>query len=214
VTVPGRHWWARVAPGTVPRLLAGTAAGDAHDVLAWLARGRPFVVRARRDGEAGDRRPLALARPRPLPGVAFSVGASEVLDWSPPVPLRAAIDAMPNAWRSAARTLEAALREAGIAAGVFGSAAWGVVAGEVRMRPDSDLDVVVPVGDRGALEAALARLAAAQAVAPGRIDAECVWPDGRAAHWRELSTDAPTVLTKHPDGASIERRDALLAALA
>lgn len=212
--MPGRHWWARLVPGTAPRLLAGTDPRDADDVLAWLALGRPFVVRARRDGEAGDRWPLALSRPRPQSGVAFSVGAAQVLDWSPPVTLGAAIDAMPVAWRSAARALDVALREAGIAAGVFGSAAWGVVSGEARMRAESDLDLVVPVGDRERLEAALTRLAAAQAGAPGRIDAECVWPDGRAAHWRELATDAPTVLTKHPDGASIQRRAALLAALA
>lgn len=214
MTVPGRHGWVRVAPGTVPRLLAGADPRDADEVLAWLALGRPFVVRARRDGEAGDRWPLALSRRRPQPGVAFSVGAAQVLDASQPLPLRAAIDAMPVAWRSAAGALDAALREAGIEAGVFGSAAWSVIAGEARMRPDSDLDVVVPVGDRATLEAALARLAAAQAAAPGRIDAECVWPDGRAAHWRELATGAPTVLTKHPEGVSIERRDALLAALA
>jgi len=214
VTVPGRHWWVRVAAGCAPRFRAGADPGDADAVRGWLDSGRPFVARARRDDDPVDHRPLALSRPRPLPGVAFSVEPGAVLDWSPPVSLGAALASLPPAWGGPARALDRALRAAGIAAGVFGSAAWSVIAGESRMHAASDLDVLVPVGDRAALEAALERLAAAQAQAPGRIDAECVWPDGRAAHWRELAAGGPTVLTKCVDGASIERVDALLAALA
>ncbi|HYF58205.1 MAG TPA: malonate decarboxylase holo-[acyl-carrier-protein] synthase [Burkholderiaceae bacterium] len=210
---PGRHAWVRISPGARLRLRADADDDRFDAVRAWLALGRPFVARARRDDDPPEQVPLALSRPRPSPGVPFCVEPDAVLGWSPPPPLRHAIGMLPPAWVEPARALDGALGALGVEAGVFGSAAWSLVAGSSRMTASSDLDLVVPVRDRASLDGALARLAAAQAGAPGRIDAECVWPDGRAAHWRELSAGGATVLTKSVDGAALERVDALRAAL-
>lgn len=193
----------------------GAEAADPRDgdrVRAWLAAGRPAIVRRPMPGDRHGMIPLGI--PLPLAEgrrrVALAVRPDAIRRTEEPPRLSDALAAAPASWREPLALLAAELP----AARVYGSLAWEWLTGEAYLRPGSDLDLLVPVDGREAFDRALAALAPRAGWTAPRIDGELALPGGEAVAWRELLSDAPLLLVKGSTEAALRPRADLLAAVA
>ena len=175
----------------------------------WVREGRPFVVRRRLPGEAEneDVVPLGLVLPLVLRRrrVPFSLPAHAICSLEAPPAVADCAASAPADWRPFLDRLAALSGEFPVQIRVFGSLAWERLTGLPYLTERSDLDLLVQCED-GAIDDVLVGLEQAASGAPMRIDAELARPDGRAAHWRELRSDAADVLVKGDAGGELCNR--------
>ncbi|AFQ48596.1 malonate decarboxylase holo-[acyl-carrier-protein] synthase [Burkholderia cepacia] len=168
-------------------------------VHAWAARGWPLIVRRASPDEAdAGRVPLGLPLP-PSAGkrrIALNVAADALASVGPLPALADVLAAAPDAWQASLRDLAALGARCGVQGRVFGSLAWQALTGERYLSESSDLDIVLPLPDAGALATLLHGLAAIDARAPMRIDGELLRDDGAGVNWRELHARLPEVAVK------------------
>ena len=194
-----RHDLVRVDPAAWVAVLASRPELATIEVLIdWAEAGRPLVVRRRLQGDPDGQ--VALGLPLP-PGcgtrrVAVTVDHAAILSVGRPPFLRAIAASAPSDWTP---TVEALLRlgeAAGIEPRVFGSLAWAALTGLDYLRPESDLDLLWPIGWGQDVSGLLQGLRGIETAAPVRLDGEIVCPEGRGVNWRELASGAPEVLAK------------------
>ena len=180
---------------------------------AWLAAGRPCVVRRREATES----PEILALGLPLPPrlgrhrLALRAPVAALVRHARPPALAEVGCSLPGPWRQRSQALETACAGCGADLRVYGSCAWEWLTGERYIASGSDLDVlVVPDGAAGAVLGALA--AEASAAGP-RLDGEIVLPDGGCVAWRELIGRGREILVKDESAVTLRRRDEVASAL-
>jgi phosphoribosyl-dephospho-CoA transferase len=110
--------------------------------------------------------------------------------------------------------LNVALAAAGVEPRVHGSHGWQRLTGLRYLTPQSDIDLLVPVSDVRAADAAAHRLDAFRWSGP-RIDGELIFPNGNAVAWREWLQwrrgAANRIMVKRLHGVALEQGDAWMA---
>lgn len=207
-----RHQLVFVSPVRWRSLIAARHELDRDATLAtWVDRGWPLI--ARRPG-AADFEGLPLGLPLP-PGlgkrrIAVTMRPEDVVKTRPPPLLEEAAAVAPASWTETLKLIVALSISHGGPARVFGSLAWQWIAGLPYLTAHSDLDLLLPCAAPGQIEAQIAGLAAIDANAPMRIDAELVRPDGAAVNWREWQSSSPVVLVKSMAGVATVTRKLFL----
>ncbi|MCA8018020.1 malonate decarboxylase holo-[acyl-carrier-protein] synthase [Burkholderia metallica] len=180
-------------------------------VRAWAGRGWPLIVRrASPDEVDAGRVPLGLPLP-PSAGkrrIALNAAADALATVRPLPALPDVLAAAPDAWRAPLRELDALGTRCGVQGRVFGSLAWQALTGERYLSESSDLDLVFPLPDAGSIAPLLDGLAALDARAPMRIDAELLRDDGAGVNWRELHARQSEVAVKTAIAVELMRADA------
>ena len=209
-----RHDLLDVEPGAWRAVLAERPdLADAPHVAAWVADGRPVILRRSHPGEAPGRVPVGL--PLPPGDGKRRIGLAlppEAVRPRRPLHLSDTRHAGPPAWTE---TMEAAIalgERHGLALRPFGSLLWQSLTGLPYLSERSDLDLLWPIA--GAVPPALLDgLAAIEARAPMRLDGEILLTDGGGVNWRELYAAGPgdTVLVKHRDRLALREAAAILA---
>lgn len=201
VAVDPRAWTAALAEGE----------DGAHPLLsAWAEQGWPVIVRRRGRADPPGRVPVGT----PLP---LCEGKRRIAVALPPQAVTARFSlpglekvrgAAPPLWGA----VIAALLELGVRFGVepaaFGSLFWEFCTGQSYISSASDLDLLWVVGPGTDVPALLEGIAELERGAPMRLDGEIAFPDGQAAHWRELRNalhdeEASEVLVKTVEEAQL-----------
>ncbi|WP_229513023.1 malonate decarboxylase holo-[acyl-carrier-protein] synthase [Massilia sp. AB1] len=156
---------------------------------AWSRAGWPAVVRRDEVEQAPDQLSVGFALPpRPLDGVKVRVAArvaiADVARHAAPLPLVAAMDAVPERWRAGLAALEQEATAHGFVLGAYGSVALQAITGQAYLKESSDIDLLLRPLNTAHLRDGLALLARHAEVLP--LDGEIVFPDGRAVAWKEL----------------------------
>lgn len=187
---------------------------------AWRRNGWPAVARRADPLMGAGLGLIALglpAPPDPRSGmkmrVALCVDAADAIRIEPPLPLSAAIDAAPDAWRAPLAALDAQAARQGLALRLYGSLAWQAMTAQPYVSAGSDIDVLCAVATHAQLDGALALLQAHARRLP--LDGELTFPAGQAVAWKEWAGAAglatrPRVLAKGSDAVSLMSMDALL----
>ncbi len=207
-----RHTLVTVARDPWRRLV-----GSRHDlaaeplIRAWADRGWPLILRR---PAPGDDDGLALGLPLPPSlgkrRVAVVLQSVDVIRTEPPLRLDEAKIAAPPSWSDTIARLSALALVQGEPARVFGSLAWRWITGLPYLTPTSDLDLLLPCAGASTVDSQTAALAAAEARAPMRIDAELVRPDGAAVDWREMHSGTAEILVKTTRSVAMVRRASFL----
>ncbi len=188
------------------------AVGTEPLVVGWVSRGWPFVARRRAPGEDEAGVPLALPLP-PSAGkrrLAFLVAQDCVVSVEPPPLVTEVSNWAPRSWRPTLGRLSRSPTLLGPEVRVCGSLAWATLTGLNYLGPASDLDVLVPLRDPASIDVVIAELAAVEAEAPMRIDAELVRHDGLTANWRDVQAARPEIFAESLSEATVIPRDAFL----
>jgi phosphoribosyl-dephospho-CoA transferase len=208
--------------------VAAAAPPEAQGALAlWRAGGWPAVVRRAETGLSSNELAIGFALPptRHAEGRGSSAGKlrvgcrvdlADVKRRTRALPLVAALDAAPSAWRVGLAALEAEAAAAGIGLAVYGSVALEALTGQRYLTPASDIDLLLRPLNRAQLMAGLALLARHAATLP--LDGEVVFADGRAVAWKELcaafdGAKGTRVLAKGLDRIALVTPEELLATL-
>jgi phosphoribosyl-dephospho-CoA transferase len=183
-------------------------------VAAWLAQGRPAVA-ARRPAGADEALaclgiPLPPSRGRAR--IPLRAPLQAVVRVGPPLALAEAIPSAPAGQREALRGLHAEAVTLGLLLRVHGSLPWQHLTGEPYLTASSDLDLLLSIGSRWQLSAALRLLALWERRTGLVVDGELRLPAGGVA-WRELATGAERLLVKRAAGVDLLSRHELLGAL-
>lgn len=183
----------------------------------WQRNDWPAVVRRDEPG-ADPARELCLGIALPPDAnsvklrIPLRVDLAHIARHAAALPLDAAGEALPSAWRSPYTTLQ---RQAeGLDLRVYGSLSWQALTGLPCLTPASDIDLLFRPTSEAQLRAGLAMLAMAARALP--LDGEIMFPDGRAVSWKEwLAAEAAQarVLVKDRQVVSLMRRETLLESL-
>lgn len=194
-----RHDWVWLDADPDPALICAQAADGGALTAAWRGAGRPFVVARRLPGDPAEFIRLGLATPeKRRVGLLAPVSAVARTATAPLLAEAARASCAPPPWGQSLGALAERLADAGFAARVFGSLAWGFFTGLPYVRPDSDVDLLFePDSWEGAVR--LADLLSAENPPPGapRLDGEIIiLPGGWGVAWRELAARPAAVLLK------------------
>lgn len=182
-----RHQLVRLAPEAWPALIATAEDGVAHTGLAhWASHSLPLVVARQATGATPSAHTLGIPLPTCWGRRRLSVAAwpHQVLEAPAFPPLRALASQFGNLKSGAWSGLADGLESLGVHTLVYGSYGWQAVTGMDYLRTGSDLDLLMPIPDAGAADAACSLLGGFSAPAP-RLDGELVFPDGTGVAWRE-----------------------------
>ena len=209
---PQRHTLVTVARDPWRRLIASRDDLAAEPLIgAWADQGWPLILRRLGPGEDDG---LALGLPLPPSlgkrRIAVVMQPADVIRTEPPPLLDEAKVAAPPSWSDTIARLSAPALTQGEPARVFGSLAWQWITGLSYLTPDSDLDVLLSCAGASTIDRQTAGLAAAEAHAPMRIDAELVRPDGAAVNWREMHSGRAEILVKTTRSVTMVRRASFL----
>ena len=220
---------------------AGTGAGAVQAFIARAQQGLAVVGRSANADDIPGWRPLGLALARAQGGTAAvrlscCVAPQSIARVQEPLPLRAALPALPQAMRGvAARLLEFdADTPMPMPLAVYGSVFWQHAAADShwhahsdsasRPRPAchaaaarylherSDLDLLARPASADQARRWLDWVAAVEEAGSVRLDGEIELPSGAAVSWRELALPGPQILVKSDRGASLWPRPAVWAA--
>lgn len=195
-----RHDWVWLGAVPDPALVCANAADGGALTAAWRAAGRPFVVARRLPDDPSGFMRLGLATPeKRRVGLLAPRSAAARTATAPLLEEAARASCAPPPWGGPLTALAERLADAGFAARVFGSLAWGFFTGLPYVRPDSDVDLLFEP-DSWVEVVCLADLLTEAAAAPDapRLDGEIVLPGGWGASWRELAARPNAVLLKGP----------------
>ncbi|MES2741203.1 MAG: malonate decarboxylase holo-[acyl-carrier-protein] synthase [Pseudomonadota bacterium] len=197
---------------------AGARAEPRHRaaLLRWQQARWPLIVR-RADADAGpDQVSLGVALPPDDKGdklrIALRADAADIVRSSAPLPIRAVLPALPQAWRLALLAL--AEESVGLTFRVYGSVAMQALTGLAYLGPDSDIDLLFYPLTEQQLRAGLALLSRHAAALP--LDGEIVFPRAEAVAWKEwLAAEASgaKVLVKEQGAVRLAPINLLLASL-
>lgn len=209
---PQRHTLVTVARDPWRRLVASRNDLAAEPLIgAWADQGWPLILRRPGPGEDHG---LALGLPLPPSlgkrRIAVVLQPADVIRTEPPPLLDEAKVAASPSWRDTIARLSAMALTLGEPARVFGSLAWQWITGLPYLTPGSDLDLLLPCAGASRIDCQTAGLAAAEAHAPMRIDAELVRVDGAAVSWRELHSGMDEILVKTTRSVTMIRRESFL----
>lgn len=201
-----RHHWAWLRP----EALAACTDLDPADrpfLESWVGSGRPLVV-ARRTEPHRLRLGVTTSGPGVRRRIGLSVPFEAVLRSMPPLTLAAVEPHAPESWKPALRRLQILARQQGLDIRVYGSLALQYFSCAPCIRPESDLDLLLELGEDRSPQPLLAALQALQAECPvPRIDGE-VRRGEWAVPWRELArSDAAGWLLAKSDSAVALRRE-------
>ncbi|KAB7543899.1 malonate decarboxylase holo-[acyl-carrier-protein] synthase [Verminephrobacter eiseniae] len=239
---PWRHRRVWLAPALRAQdICAGTGAGAVQAFIARAQQGLAVVGRSANADDIPGWRPLGLALARAQGGTAAvrlscCVAPQSIARVQEPLPLRAALPALPQAMRGvAARLLEFdADTPMPMPLAVYGSVFWQHAAADShwhahsdsasRPRPSchaaaarylherSDLDLLARPASADQARRWLDWVAAVEEAGSVRLDGEIELPSGAAVSWRELALPGPQILVKSDRGASLWPRPAVWAA--
>lgn len=193
-----RHDWVWLAADPDPAHVCAQAVDGGALTAAWRAAGRPFVVARRLPDDPPDFMRLGLATPeKRRVGLLAPLSAVARTATAPLLAEAARSSCAPPPWGSFLGGLAGRLADAGFAARVFGSLAWGCFTSLPYVRPDSDVDLLFEP-DSWTEAVRLADLLSAETPPPGapRLDGEIILPGGWGAAWRELAARPKAVLLK------------------
>ena len=211
----------RLRPAAWASLQAQALAFDpaAQACVAWWAgKNLPLVI-PRQDGAPVAAAVLALGLPTPScwgrQRLRFEVDVAEVLELLDFPAAAAVTELLPVERRASWTLLCEQLASESVAARVYGSFGWQQLSGCVYLRPQSDLDLLLPVASPQVADAACALLLAADASFPiPRLDGELMFADGSAVAWREWAAwragAAAQILVKRLQQVSLESGTAWL----
>ncbi|ABM58628.1 malonate decarboxylase holo-[acyl-carrier-protein] synthase [Verminephrobacter eiseniae] len=239
---PWRHRRVWLAPALRAQdMRAGTGAGAVQAFIARAQQGLAVVGRSANADDIPGWRPLGLALARAQDGTAAvrlscCVAPQSIVRVQEPLPLRAALPALPQAMRGvAARLLEFdADTPMPMPLAVYGSVFWQHAAADSHWhehsdsasgpRPSchaaaarylherSDLDLLARPASASQARRWLDWVAAVEEAGSVRLDGEIELPSGAAVAWRELALPGPQILVKSDRGASLWPRPAVWAA--
>ena len=187
-------------------------------VAWWAGKNLPLVI-PRQDGAPVAAAVLALGLPTPScwgrQRLRFEVDAADVLELLDFPAAAAVTELLPVERRAGWTGLCEQLAGATVAARVYGSFGWQRLSGCAYVRPQSDLDLLLPVASPQVADAACALLLADDASfgAP-RLDGELMFADGSAVAWREWAAwragASAQILVKRVHEVSLEAGTAWL----
>jgi len=171
-------------------------------VAVWHRAGRPFVTARTRCGEElslGFCLPREAARPGPVRRVGARARAEWVDHREPPPPFTHWLGKKNPSWKvpEGIKSLQVRL---------IGSHMWELLTGDSFTRPESDLDVLVTLGEGESAETAVKVLGELDASAPMRVDGELSFPRHGEVNWREYASASPELLCKNTDGVRLMAR--------
>jgi phosphoribosyl-dephospho-CoA transferase len=191
-------------------------AASRHIVAAWLAAGRPFIVRRQASGFIAGRSPVAVGLPLPPTHgklrIALDLAPDTVACIVSPPAIADVIAAAPPRWQSALIRLRTAATKQGVVFRVFGSVAWQALTGLPYLTGRSDIDLLWHVAQREGLDAGVAVLSAWEVATGLRADGEIVFGDDAAVSWREWQRCPrhQRVLVKELTSTTLRTREELL----
>ncbi len=194
-----RHDLVRVDPAAWAAMLAGRPDLVGIDLLpGWAEAGHPLVVRRRNMDDGPGQVALGLPLPPRLGKrrIAVALDPAAIRNVGRFPQLRTAADWAPSCWGPMIDGLLGLGDAVGIEPLVFGSLAWVALTGLDYLGPDSDLDLLWPIGWGQDVSSLIEGLALIQSQTPVRIDGEILDPDGRGADWHELASGVPELLVK------------------
>ncbi len=216
-----RNRLVRLRPAAWAKLQAQVAASNQAALACmdwWAQQNLPLVI-VRQDAApvaevvAAGAALLALGLPTPScwgrQRLRFEVDVADVLELVDFPAAAAVTELLPVERRAGWTLLCSQLTGAAVAARVYGSFGWQQLSGCVYLRPQSDLDLLLPVASPQVADAACALLLAADATfgAP-RLDGELIFADGSAVAWREWaawrSGAAAQILVKRLHDVALE----------
>jgi phosphoribosyl-dephospho-CoA transferase len=207
-----RHQFVWIDPTQFAR--GSVCAEDDSDLIsAWFGAGRPAIVR-RSEVETpgvslGIALPLALERRR----IALWASEASVFRSALPPHLHEAMTIAPHAWQPYLERLDACLQKLGADAYVYGSLGWQYLTGEIYLRAESDVDLlIVPRMSFDWGEALSLFEEIANEESP-RFDGEITIGPDRAVAWRELLTQTDRVLVRSRTEIALRARAEVLAIL-
>jgi phosphoribosyl-dephospho-CoA transferase len=204
-----RHRFVWLDPG----LAAGS--GDAEEtalIETWLKAGHPAIVR-RSEIELRDYIALGIALPTRLGRrrIALQVPEQAVVKQAMPPRLADALICAPAEWQHGLQEIANDLAHLGADVHVYGSLGWQYLTGEIYLRTQSDIDLLIVPRENGDADGLLAAFAHyAQREAP-RLDGEVIIGSDRAVAWRELLTQSEDILVRGRSRLALEPRADVLA---
>jgi phosphoribosyl-dephospho-CoA transferase len=186
----------------------------------WQQQNLPLVI-VRQVGLIAADGAAALALGLPTPScwgrqrLRFEVDVAEVLEVVDFPAAEAVSPLLATELRAGWTGLCRQLASASVAARVYGSFGWQQLSGCVYLRPQSDLDLLLPVAAPPVADIACALLLAADATSGlPRLDGELMFADGSAVAWREWAAwragASAQILVKRLHGVSLESGTAWL----
>lgn len=183
-------------------------------IEAHAAHDHPFVARRRQQCDGTDGVPLGLRLPRghavrSLPLCAPAAAIREVAD---AMSLSEAFEhesSIPPAWRQTLQLLMRQMQNIDIVPRIYGSLAWQIGTGVAYVADDSDLDLLMRPVSVAQARACLDILHVASRSAAMRLDGEIEFPDGGAIAWKELMSDAASMLVKKNDGVALVETESI-----
>jgi phosphoribosyl-dephospho-CoA transferase len=220
----------RTAPGATKDysilsidLLPPQSADDvtaAHEVVqSWIELGRPLIVTRHTPDCRAARCRLAFCGPRDASPRRICIEvACDAIDDVAPLRLRDALDAAPDAWRSALQKIDRAFGELSLTPCVFGSLAWQAATGLSYLHDASDVDLIVELTaddwqcaftSDGGLSSVFSVVTAAMDQAEFRCDCELRLQRDAAFSLAELRGSSRQVMAKRNDGSELVARSSL-----
>ena len=120
--------------------------------------------------------------------IAFSVAASDIARYTPPLLLADAIADAPSEWQPALAELDAAATGIGLELRVFGSLAWQALSGIQYLTPQSDIDLLWHPLSNAQLQQGVALLSRWEQDHGLRADGEVLFGGSCAVSWHEWAT--------------------------
>jgi phosphoribosyl-dephospho-CoA transferase len=189
-----RHRFVWLDPG----LAAGS--GDAEEtalIETWLKAGHPAIVR-RSEIELRDYIALGIALPTRLGRrrIALQVPEQAVVKQAMPPRLADALICAPAEWQHGLQEIANDLAHLGADVHVYGSLGWQYLTGEIYLRPQSDIDLLIVPRENCDADSVLAAFAHYAQVETPRLDGEMIIGSDRAVAWRELLMPSENILVR------------------
>lgn len=193
--------------------LAGGADADETALIdAWLKAGHPAIVR-RSEIALDDHVALGIALPTRLGRrrIALQVPERAIVKQAMPPELAEALICAPAEWQDRLQEIASELDRLGADVHVYGSLGWQFLTGEIYLRPQSDIDLLIVPRENCDAECLLAAFESCARHETPRLDGEVTIGPDRAVAWRELLASSEGILVRGRARLALESRADVLA---